>query len=211
MRRDPQVAAVGLVDQRPVHLRRHVVRLRVEAGLDDVDAQVRDLVDAAAGLVRGPGHHVGTRDVQPRPIERLAARLRVAHPHALDAVVAQRVDGSDAVVGVEPELPEQLVVERQRGVAVVQVRMRVDQPRDDGLAAGVDALGPVRDRHVARRADRPDPAVADEHRGPFERVPAGAVDDARAGQRDRRRRLRERRLGRRPYQNDQSRQCNRRP
>ena len=169
----------------------------MEAGLDDVHPHIRDAVDALPGLPRRLGDHVGAGDVQPRPVEPLTARLLVAHAHALHAVVAERVDCGDAVVGVEPQLRQQLVVERQRRVAVVEMCVGIDEPRDDGLAGDVHAGCAGGNRHVGRRADRLDTAAGNEHRGRFDGRRARAVDDPRAGQRDGLR-LRKRRLRRGP-------------
>ena len=78
------------------------------------------------------------------------------------------------------------------------------------LPESVHAVRAVRDRHLGRCAERLYPAVGDEHRGCFDRRPAGAVDHPRTAERDGGR-LRQRRLKRGSGRRQHPSQTDRRP
>jgi hypothetical protein len=58
--------------------------------------------------------------------------------------------------------------------------MRIDQARDDPLAARIDHLGARWDLHVGRLADRADAVAFDDNCSVRPRRHAGAVDDGAA-------------------------------
>jgi hypothetical protein len=108
--------------------------------------------------------------------------LFVVHLDTLDAIVAEALDGRDAVAGVEPQLLSDLVVQRQRLVAGTQVSMGIDEPGHDGLAGEVDRGRPGRNLDVSRGAGRLDAAVGDDQRCCLDWRAPGAVNQPPASQ-----------------------------
>ena len=186
MRRGANPARVRLIDERTVHGGRHVHGTAGDVHLDDVHLHVRVLVGPVARLLFGLEISQALRgDQHARTVERAAARprlvpelQRVAHDVETDA---EHLHGGDAVVGVLAELVRELLARRALRHVRVEMPGRIDQAGHDRLAREVHARGAGRNRHAP--ADRLDAAVRHDNRGAFNRPGAGAVDDARAGQR----------------------------
>ena len=110
--------------------------------------------------------------------------LLVAHGKALVLVVPQAVDQGDPVAGVQGQLSEHIaaaVVTRFQTEDVAHVPMRIDQTRNQRLAADVDDPGFVGNRYLVRRTHRCDVAVGADQDAILYRGRAGAVDDAGSG------------------------------
>jgi hypothetical protein len=115
MRRHSQPVFVRLVDNRSVHLRRHIgylgkahrtsgsgsIRKRqpVHPSLDHVDSHGGDLIHLLPRIVHRLSDNRCTGGVKTGPIERFAFLL-VVHLDAFESVVAKALDGRDAVLSV---------------------------------------------------------------------------------------------------------------
>ena len=111
-----------------------------------------------------------------------------ADAHALFSVIAERIHGGHAERRIEAKLLNDLIVDRQSAVAAVEMAVRVDEARDDDLAGDVDPRRAGRNLQRCRGTDAIDAPVADEQRRIRDRRSAGAVNNSRADERDRRRR-----------------------
>ncbi len=184
MRRDSQIALVGLIDKRGVGADRHVVRIAVHAGLDEIHPRRMTLGNEPSRLVCSSRRDSVARCKEPCAIER-SLRVLAAHPHALDAIIAKGVDRRHTKAWVDFELLDDLVVDRQRAVAMAEMAVGVNQTRDDGLPCYVDTCCPGGHLQRRRRPNTFDASVADEDRRIRDRRSARAIDDATTNQGDR--------------------------
>jgi hypothetical protein len=110
------------------------------------------------------------------------ARVLVPRPQAFLPIVAERDDRGDAVLRVQAQLLNHLVVDRQLLIAIPEVRMPVDQSGYDGLAGEIDPRRACGHRHRPGRANRLDAAAGNEHGSALERRSTRSVDHASARQ-----------------------------
>ena len=181
----------------PVHRRRHIgylgkahrtsgsrsIRKRqpVHPSLDHVDSHRGDLVDLLPRVVDRLSYDRCAGGVKTGPIERFAFLL-VVHLDAFESVVAEALDGRDAVLSVEPQLLDDLLTQWQLLVPCAEVPMRIDEPGHDGFSRHVDWRGPGGNPDRGRRADRLDAAIGDHDCRLLDRRAAGAIDHSPAGQ-----------------------------
>ena len=182
-----QAALVGRVDDRPVDFRRHLLggaEVVVDPDLDEVDVHVGRRVHPLRRLLGGVGDDDRTGHAQPRVGQ--AGTLAVAHRDALGAVAAETGDGGHAVARVERELARHvlLCIEGRVGLQpanVVDVPVRVDQPRRHRPAGQIHRRGVLGRGDFAARPDRLDDAVPHHDRAALDGA-AVPDDQARAGE-----------------------------
>ena len=194
MRRRPQPPLVRLIDEGAIHLRRHVTGVAVDVHLDAVNLQVGIAIRPLPRFLRRfRVSHARRRDIDPGAIQDTPLLL-VAQPYRILKVGLRRPQherGGDAVVGVQPQLREQLVANRLGGlVGGIHVRVSVDETRNDGPAREIDAGRAGWNRDGGRWTSGFDPAIAHDKRRGLDRRPPRAVDQASTDQRDRARGIR---------------------
>ena len=114
-------------------------------------------------------------------------------------------NGGDTIVGVQPELRDQLAANGQGRFGVgIHVSVGIDKTRHDRLSGYIDTDRSGRDLHGGPRADGCHTSVTDDERSLLERRASSAIDQPRAREDDSAggRCLRKRRLEEEPCQNE---------
>ena len=108
------------------------------------------------------------------------------HLDAFHSVIAEALDGGDAVLGVQPKLLNNLIGKRQLLVAGTEMPVGIDEPGHDGLAGDIESGRSRGNFDGLRGTHCLNAAVADHQRRALEWRPSSAVDQPPAGQDDER-------------------------
>ncbi len=205
MDHDLDVVAMRFGDDRLIHRGREFLYLPaavVDPGLEHLDVVRLELLHGAADVVFGPDQdrrmaHVVRADLVLR--RETAARGQEPRRGRIDALgrlVAQLIGQlaeigavgharDDAVIGEAVHVIEDVlarVVLRPAGeiAHVADMRMRIDQAGDDGLAGEIDSRSTLRHADLAAAADGGDAVAFDDEGRVLDRCGTVAGDEARA-------------------------------
>ncbi len=179
----PEAVRVRLIDHGSGHVERHFggrAEIVVHADLDEVRRHGRDPVHLGTGRLRRGRGDDRTGHAQARSVER-ASRF-IAQPHPDLAIAAKTGNGRDAVVGVLPQLPDEVRfrVEAWIGLetlSVADMSVGVDEARHDRPAGQVDDRRLVWRCHVRHRTSGGNATIAHDDRSLFSQHGAPAVDE----------------------------------
>ena len=129
---------------------------------------------------------LGPERMQPRASERPLV-VFIAHADALQPVISERIHRRDAKSGVHLELLDDLVANRKRSIAAIEVAVGIDEAGDDRLPRHINPRRIRRDVDRGRRPNTLDPAIGDKDCGICNGWHSGPVDQTRTDERNSRR------------------------